>query len=79
LFDKRLNDAVAIFVADLCQHHKAGVALDQCGDEAVAGTCDQITFPVPWYSAIFYLRGPLTDRNSIVELPQTAPLQRGMT
>ena len=57
----RLNDAVTALVADLCQYHKSGVTLDQCSDEAVAWTCDQITFPVPRYSAIFYCLGIVAE------------------
>ena len=43
LLDEGRNDAVAVFVAKFCQHHKAGITLDQRGNEAVAQACNQAT------------------------------------
>lgn len=61
LFDQRLNDAVTVFVADLCQHHKTGVPLDQCGEEAIARARNQVSFPVTWYGPIFDFCRPVSD------------------
>jgi hypothetical protein len=45
LLDQRLNDAEAVLVANLCQHHVTRAPFDQCCDEAVAGACDEVTLP----------------------------------
>ena len=47
------HDAGGVFVLNLGQHHVAGAALDQRGDEAVHRTSDQIAFPVTGDSSVF--------------------------
>ena len=42
LFDERRDDAFGVFVRDLGQHHKPGMALDQRGDVAVLRSADQL-------------------------------------
>ena len=42
LLDEGRNDAVAVLVANFYQHHKAGITLDQHGNEAVARACNQV-------------------------------------
>jgi hypothetical protein len=42
LLDEGRNDAVAVLGANLCQHHKARMPLDQRCNEAVARACNQV-------------------------------------
>ena len=64
-----LNDAVAVLVATLCQHHKAGVALDDCGNEAVSRARDQIALPMPWYRTVFNLASRSRMEIASLDLP----------
>ena len=67
LLDQRLNDVVAVFVANLCQHHVARAPFDQCCDEAVARSCDELTLPMARHGPIFHLGWPVTDRYCVIE------------
>lgn len=53
LFDQRLNNAVATFVANFCQNKKTRIPFDQDGDEAVTRHCDQIAFPMHQHGPAF--------------------------
>jgi hypothetical protein len=69
---------VAVFVANLCQHHKPRRPLDQGGNEAVARASSQVTLPVPRYGPVICLCRSVTDRDCVVKPAQTNALQDGV-
>ncbi|KZL01877.1 hypothetical protein PsAD26_04744 [Pseudovibrio sp. Ad26] len=68
VFDQPGDNTARVFVGNLNQHDIACLPLNKSGDIAILGSSDQITFPMPWYCAVFDASGPFADRNGILNL-----------
>lgn len=68
------DNALGVLVVDLCEHHKAGMALDERGDVAVVGAHNQVALPMPWHGAILNFRRAFTNGDGVLDLTQFEPL-----
>ena len=69
MLDQGIHNCQRFFVGYFHQHHVTRMTLYQCRNKAPIRPCNEITFPMPGYRPVIGFCWPLTDRDSICNLP----------
>lgn len=54
------------------------MALDERCNRSVAGTFDEVAFPVAWYCTVFHFSRPLSNRNRVNNLTAVLTIDTGV-
>ena len=71
---KRFANRFSVFSRDLHQQRQARTAFDEGGDLSIAGTNEEIAFPMARHGTIGNFRRPLTNGDSVNDLSLSSRL-----